>query len=105
MTQTIEPTRGTPSRLVAAEIRAEMARQGMSQRRLATLIGTNYTWCQRRISVGAELELTVDDVQDIAEALGVPVQRLMMSWLPREGSNLQPAGYSRRRWTDSPLAA
>lgn len=94
MTQTVEANKATPSRLVAREIRAELGRQQLSQRRLALLMGATYQWVQRRLSIGAELELTVDDAQRIADALGVPVAQLLSGWVdhtpsPSGGSTLR----------------
>jgi transcriptional regulator with XRE-family HTH domain len=89
MTQPVEARKATPSRLIAREIRAELGRQQLSQRRLALQLGTNYQWVQRRVSIGAEIELTFDDVTRIAGALGVPVQQLLTAWL---GNSASPTG-------------
>ncbi|WP_083933236.1 helix-turn-helix domain-containing protein [Kribbella catacumbae] len=92
MTNTVvAPSGGAPSRLIASEIRAELGRQQLSNRRLAMQLGVSFMWVNRRINSG-ETDLTFEDVQKIAEALNVPVQRLMSSWLPRMDSNHQPAG-------------
>ncbi|WP_414673008.1 helix-turn-helix domain-containing protein [Kribbella sp.] len=92
MTSTVvAPSGGAPSQLIAREIRAELARQQLSNRRLALALGVSSMWVNRRISA-CETEITVEDVQRIAEALNVPVQRLVSAWLPRLDSNQQPAG-------------
>jgi len=58
------------SQRVAAEIRAEMARQQMTQTTLAKELGVVRQWLYRRLS--GETPLTIDDVANIAQALGVP---------------------------------
>lgn len=65
---------------MAQEIRAELGRQQLSNRRLAMAIGVSFMWVNRRISTG-ETDLTFEDTQRIANALGVPVQSLLVSWL------------------------
>jgi hypothetical protein len=93
MTTTVTaPSGGTPSQLIAREIRAELGRQQLSNRRLALQLGVSFMWVNRRIST-LETALTFEDVQRIAETLNVPVQRLVSAWLPRLDSNQQPAGY------------
>lgn len=82
--------------MVAREIRAELGRQQISQRRLALMTGTNYNWVNRRVAIDAPVEMTFEDVQKIAQALNVPVQRLVSAWLPPMDSNHQPAGYPTR---------
>lgn len=53
----------------------------MSNRQLALMIGVvSYAWVNRRISTG-ETDLTFEDTQLIADALGVPVQRFLAGWL------------------------
>jgi hypothetical protein len=105
MTSTlVRPRGGTPSRLIAQEIRAELARQQVSNRRLALALGVSSMWVNRRIST-CETELTFEDVQRIAEALHVRVERLVSAWLPRLDSNQQPAGYTMREGAVLPLAA
>lgn len=88
---------GGPSQRIAAEIRAELGRQQLSNRRLAMMIGggVSYAWVNRRIS-SCDVDLTFEDVEKIAKALDVPVQRLVSAWLPPMDSNHQPAGYPRR---------
>ena len=83
-----------PSQLVAQEIRAELARQGRNQAWLARVTFHNQTWISKRISPVADVDMTVDEISQIAEALNVPVQRLLAAWLPRLDSNQQPSGYA-----------
>lgn len=56
---------------VAAEIRAEMARQKLTTRSLSKQLDWPTANTRRRVS-GSQ-PLTVDDLTDIAAALGVPV--------------------------------
>ena len=97
---------GGPSQLIAAEIRAELGRQQLSNRRLAMMIGggVSYAWVNRRINA-CDVEMTFEDVERIAKALHVPVQRLVSAWLPRLDSNQKPTGYPRRLPTHLALTA
>ncbi|HET6298612.1 MAG TPA: helix-turn-helix transcriptional regulator [Kribbella sp.] len=54
---------------VAAAIRAEMARQRVTTRQLASKLGVSAMWVSRRFS--GEVAATVGDVHDIATALGI----------------------------------
>lgn len=92
-TTTVDPRGVAPSSLIAREIRAEMGRQQLSNRRLAMMLGVSPMWVNRRVSTG-DTELTVNDVQLIADALRVAPARLLVGWLPRLDSNQQPAGYT-----------
>jgi transcriptional regulator with XRE-family HTH domain len=58
---------------VAAEVRAEMARQRLSGRALAARLG----WPQNRLSrrLAGDIPFTVDDLAAIAALLEVPVTR------------------------------
>lgn len=66
---------------VAAEVRAEMARQGLSQQALADKLGWTQPRLSRRIAAeGSKYPLVPFDVvelADVAEALGVAVAKLM----------------------------
>lgn len=89
MTSTvIAPSGGAPSQLIAREIRAELARQQLSNRRLALALGVSSMWVNRRISA-CETELTFEDTQRIADALGVPVAGFLSPWL---GNAPSPSG-------------
>ena len=59
-----------PDDLVAAEIRAEIARQRVSHAALAAKLGVSRPYLSRRLS--GETPLSVADVARIADALGVP---------------------------------
>lgn len=66
---------------VAAEVRAEMARQGLSQQALAEKLG----WRQQRLSrrILAEgsnnplIPFDIAELADVANALGIPVAQLL----------------------------
>jgi len=64
----------------AREIRAEMARQGISQEALGERIG----WDQRRVSrrLTAEVPIDLEELERIAEALGVPVSKFIPDAAP-----------------------
>lgn len=61
--------------LVAAEIRAEMARQRMSQATLAELLQTSQPTVSRRLS--GELPFDLAQLEQIATVLRVPMSRLL----------------------------
>lgn len=66
---------------VAAEVRAEMARQGLSQQALAEKLGWTQPRLSRRIlaegSKNALIPFDVTELSAVADALGVPVTKLM----------------------------
>jgi transcriptional regulator with XRE-family HTH domain len=59
---------------VAQEIRAEMARQRVSQTALAEVLGRNQTYVSYRLT--CKKPLTLDEVEEIAEVLRIRVDRL-----------------------------
>ncbi|MPY81265.1 MAG: helix-turn-helix domain-containing protein [Actinophytocola sp.] len=62
---------GCSCRLVAAEIRAQLARQRVTQTVLAEQLGVSRAWLSRRLS--GDTPLSVGNVATIADAPGVPV--------------------------------
>lgn len=66
--------------------------------------GVSYAWVNRRIS-SCDVDLTFEDVEKIAKALDVDVERLVRVWLPPMDSNHQPAGYATRGPAPLALAA
>jgi len=60
---------------VAAEVRAEMARQRFTQQMLADAIGISRAWIQRRLT--GEVPWDVAELERIAETLGKPVSHFM----------------------------
>lgn len=65
---------------VAAELRAEMARQRMTTPRLAHAAGITTSTLRRRLS--GESSLTFDEVQTIADCLGINAMRLITTAAP-----------------------
>jgi transcriptional regulator with XRE-family HTH domain len=63
------------TRKVAAEIRAEMARQQMSQDQLADRIGMSQSTLSRRLTGSLPFDTT--ELAKVAEALGVVVTALL----------------------------
>lgn len=75
---------------VAAEIRAELGRQNLSSRGLATKMGYHHQWVTRRIN-SLQVDMSPEDIQLIADVLNIPVWKLLpKKWLPRLDSNQQP---------------
>jgi len=60
---------------VAAEVRAEMARQRVSQRQLAAQLGLSQVQIQRRLA--GRIEFRPSELDGAAELLGVPVTRFL----------------------------
>jgi transcriptional regulator with XRE-family HTH domain len=60
---------------VAAEVRAEMARQRLSQVELAKRLGKGQPWVSRRVN--AEVAFDLDDLDLVAAALDVSLARLL----------------------------
>lgn len=60
---------------VAAEVRAEMARQQMSQEKLAALTGLSQSRISRRLVGDRPFDIT--ELAAVATALGVPVTQFM----------------------------
>lgn len=85
------------SSFAAAEIRAELGRQGLTQAELGARIGKNGRWVSVRISRTASVDMTVDEIAEITEALGVDTEGLMVAalrtWYTPSDSNREPADY------------
>lgn len=73
----------SPSRRIAAEVRAEAARQGISLREVARRLDVSQMWLSRRVKVTADVDLTFEELDRIAGALGVSVDQLIANsgWL------------------------
>lgn len=70
------PVRAQPFRQVlAAEVRAHLARQQLSGRALARLIGESPTWAARRLSGSTAMD--ADDLERIADVLGISLSELL----------------------------
>lgn len=59
-----------PMRFAAAEIRAEMARQQLTQQQVAERMGVRQWWVSRRLT--EMVRISTDDLVLFADALGVP---------------------------------
>ena len=66
---------------VAAAVRAEMARAGISRRALARALGVDKAWLDRRLSPHADAppSFTVEQLHSIAKQLDVPFAYLAES--------------------------
>lgn len=63
------------SQRVAEAIRLEMARQRITQIGLGRALGHNQTYVSSRLT--GKIDLKLSEVEDIAQALGVPVEQLL----------------------------
>lgn len=99
-----QPSADDWNRVVAANIRAELARKGWSHAQAATALGTNEMWVSRRLSLNGNGKFNADDIVAFAAVVGVPVGDLFNARkaptpegggrsLPEVDSNHQPAGY------------
>jgi Cro/C1-type HTH DNA-binding domain len=61
---------------VASEVRAEMARQRVSQTTLAARLDWSQAFLSRRIT--GEVTWGADEIEAVANALGVPISQLTM---------------------------
>lgn len=85
--------------VVAGNIRAEVARAGLSQADISRALHVPRSWVSTRYRGVARW--TIGDVERVADLLGLPPSRLFV--LPRLDSNQQPAGYRSTRHL-SPVA-
>jgi len=86
------PTQGATLLLsdqIAEEIRAELGRQRMSQRKLAAMLGVSPAWINFRLT-GVQ-EIGLNDLARICAAINVPVTRIMAEAL-RTASRSQGSG-------------
>ena len=79
-----EPT--TFRNLVAAELRAHLARRRMSNRALARQLGTTPAWIDRRLN--GTTAISTDDLEMIGNALGMAPMQLL-SGITHSGANPQ----------------
>ncbi len=77
MTQEASASPSPLTQRVAAEIRAELGRQQMSQRRLGELLGIDQALVSRRLAAINARPWTTDEIDRIAQVLEVPVDRLL----------------------------
>lgn len=67
----------SPTRRVASNIRAEIARSGTSIQELADAAGLTRTTLSRRLNPNGRTQLTIDEIESIAAHLHVPVSALL----------------------------
>lgn len=70
----------TKSELIAAEIRAELGRRSKTNAWLAAQLDVSEMWVSRRLRADQVQEISDEELERIAEALGVPVA----TFLPTE---------------------
>jgi transcriptional regulator with XRE-family HTH domain len=73
----------TYSDSVAAELRAEIARQRRTQGELALALGWTQQYLSRRLT--GKTPLSVDDVEGLARVLGIPLSEFVVT-RPREAT-------------------
>lgn len=67
----------SPSELVAAEVRAHLARQRISGRRAAVMLGWTAPYLSRRLT--GEIPFDVNDLTRVADLLDIPVAALFQA--------------------------
>lgn len=70
---------GALAALVAAEVRAELGRRDMSWAELARRLGVSEGWTSRRLRVQGAIPFAMDDLDRIAEVLGIEPVELIPS--------------------------
>jgi hypothetical protein len=69
------------SAAAAGELRAELGRRGLTQRQLSLRMRRDNVWLSRRIGRTAPVHMTLEDVAEIADALGVEAEGIMVAAL------------------------
>lgn len=77
------PTTVTLAVRIGREIHAEMIRQGLTQEHLANRVDRSQQWVSRRITGRTPVDAA--DLEEIAEALGVPVAQFWPAPQPTSG--------------------
>lgn len=80
---TVSNARPSLSHAVAVEIKVSMVRKGISGRQLAQRLGVSQTWVSIRLTGTTPIDL--NDLQRIADALGVKVVDLLPDARPTGG--------------------
>lgn len=62
---------------VAAKVRAELDRQDISYRELGRRLGKSIAYVSRRLMAEPEVQFRVDELDEIADVLGVPVTQFL----------------------------
>lgn len=70
-----QTTAKTANEHAAAELRAEAARQGLTQTELAERLDETQSWVSRRLT--GDVAITVDELVRFAQVLGVRAARLL----------------------------
>lgn len=76
MSQTAD-VEAKPSEVIAAEVRAHLARRGMSLRAFEHMLGVPTLWAVRRVGPSRSVDITVEDLFLIATALDVSPSSLL----------------------------
>lgn len=66
------------TQIVASGVRAEMARQGKTQQQLASSAGMAQQTLSRRLKLDDPIPFDTDELERIADALGVPVHQFLL---------------------------
>ena len=85
MTQSAIPPAQNLTHRVATEVRAEMARQQVSQRQIGEILGISQPQVSKRLL--GSLPFDTAELDKIADAFGVPVDRFLVA-----ASSHTPAG-------------
>lgn len=64
---------------VPAKVRAELERQNVSYRELGRRLGKTISYVSRRLSEHPDVQFRMDELEDVAAALGVPVSQLLQA--------------------------
>jgi transcriptional regulator with XRE-family HTH domain len=84
-----------PSFFLAEELRAELGRQSMSFSAMSRRLGVSVQWVQRRISMAADVDMTLEELDSMADVLGVDPELLVIRALrARRDSNPKPSDLS-----------
>lgn len=75
---------------VAAEVRAHMGRQRMTQTALATHMGVSQGYISRRLT--GEVPFTVTELDEIARILTVPISDLLPEQQTTTSASMRKAG-------------
>lgn len=62
---------------VPAKVRAELERQNVSYRELGRRLGKTISYVSRRLSEHPDVQFRMDELEDVAAALGVPVGQFL----------------------------
>lgn len=83
------------ARDVAAEVRAEMARQRVSQTALAEKLDVSQAYVSRRLA--GDVAFDVAELDDVARILGVPVEQFVAASTASSGSAHAPHSVPQHR--------